>query len=82
MHLTNPLSPTSLSFSKETGTIAHLSTFLLSILLFILLKLLASFSNVSISKLSISDIKIAKSAFLANFDLPTPVTFFKSGFAA
>ena len=38
--------------------------------------------NLSLSNLSILDFKLAKSNFLANFDVSTLVTFFKSTFVA
>ena len=61
--------------SKETGT--NLST-----LVFRLLILPGTFFNLSISNLSILDFKLAQSTFLANFDVSTPVSFFKSAFVA
>ena len=45
--------------------------------LFKLLKPVSTYLNLSISNLSASDFKLAKSVFLANSDLSTPVTFFK-----
>ena len=49
--------------------------FILSNLLFKLLKPLGTFFNLSLSNLSISDFKLAKSAFLAKDDVSTPGTF-------
>ena len=39
-------------------------------------------SNLAISNLSVSDFKLAKSSFLANFSISTLVEFFKSAFVA
>ena len=39
-------------------------------------------SNLAISNLSVSDFKLAKSSFLANFGISTLVEFFKSAFVA
>ena len=69
------MSTTLHSFFNQTGTRTHLPISLLSILLLILLKPLAALSNLSISKLSISDFKVAKSAFLANLEETIPVAF-------
>ena len=49
--------------------------FILSNLLFKLLKPLGTFFNLSLSNLSISDFELAKSAFLAKDDVSTPGTF-------
>ena len=54
---------TSLSLLKSTGTGTNLSTPKLSTLLFKLLKLLGILFNLSISTLSPSDFKLAKSVF-------------------
>ena len=43
-----------------------------------MLKLLGTFFNLSISNLSISVFKLAKSVFLAKSDVSTPVAFFRS----
>ena len=53
----------SLSLLKSTGTGTNLSTPKLSTLLFKLLKLLGILFNLSISTLSPSDFKLAKSVF-------------------
>ena len=45
-----------------------------------MLKLLGTFLNLSISSLPTLDFKLAKSTFLANYDVSTPVAFFKSAF--
>ena len=45
-----------------------------------MLKFPGTFFNLSISKLSTSDFKLAKSVFLAKFNVFTPVAFFKSAF--
>ena len=47
-----------------------------------MLKLVGTFFNLSISYLSISDFKLAKSTFLANFDVSTIVAIFKSALVA
>ena len=47
-----------------------------------MLKLVDIFFNLSKSNLSTSDLNLAKSTFIANFDVSTPVTFFKSAFVA
>ena len=39
-------------------------------------------NNLLISKLSTSEYKLAKSTFLVNVDVSTPVAFFKSAFVA
>ena len=54
----------------------------LSALLFKLFKLLSTFFNLSISNLSTSDFKLAKSVFLARDDVSTRVALFKSAFVA
>ena len=41
-----------------------------------MLKLVGTFFSLSISNLPSSDFKSAKSNFLANFDVSTPVAFF------
>ena len=74
--LTTSFFTTSLSLLKSTGTGNNLSTSNLSILLFKLLKPVGIFSNLLISNLSTSDFKLAKSTFLANVDVSTPVAFF------
>ena len=77
----NIIFTTSYSLLKSTGT-ANLSTSNLSTLLFKLLKLVGTFFNLSISDLFTLDFKLAKSTFLGNFDVSTPVAFFKSAFVA
>ena len=54
----------------------------LSTLLFKLFKSVNTFSNLSMSNLSPSDFRLAKSNFLANFDASTPAAFFESAFVA
>ena len=54
----------------------------LSTLLFKLFKLLSTFFNLSISNLSTSDFKLAKSVFLARDDVSNRVALFKSAFVA
>ena len=80
--LTRSFFTTSLSLLKSTRTGTILSTANLSTLLLKLLKLLGTFFNSSISKLSTSDFKLAKSVFLAKSDVSTPVAIFKSAFVA
>ena len=70
----NFFSTTSLNFIKSTGTGFNLSTSNLYTLLFKLFRTVGTLSNLSISNLSISDFKLAKSAFLANFNVSAPVT--------
>ena len=65
------------SLLKSTGSGTSLSTFNLFTLLFKLLKLLGIFFNLLISYLSTSDLKLAKSTFLENFDESTLIAFFK-----
>ena len=72
----------SLSLLKSTGTCTNLSTSNSSTLLFKLLKLVETFSSLSISNLSTSDVKLARSTSVANFDVSAPVAFFKSAFVA
>ena len=60
--------------------VSFLTKSLVSVALISLFKLLKPFStflNLSISNLSASDFKLAKSVFLANFDVSALVTFFK-----
>ena len=47
-----------------------------------LFKPLSTFSNLSISNLSTSNFKLAKSSFLANCDASTPASYFQSDFVA
>ena len=47
-----------------------------------MLKLIGQLFNLSISNLSTLDVKLAKSTFLANFDVSTPAALFKSAFVA
>ena len=75
-HLTALFFTKSLSLLKSTRTGITLSTSNSSILLFKLLKLVGTFLNLSISNLCILDFQFA------NFDLSTPVAFFKSAFVA
>ena len=56
----------------------NLSTPNLSTLLFKSIKPLGTFFNLSMSNLSTSDFKLAKSVFLANSDVSTPVTSYGS----
>ena len=60
---------------KSTGIGTNLST-----LFFKLLKLIGTFSNLSLSDLSTSDFKLVKSGFLAKSEVSTLVQFFKSAF--
>ena len=59
---------------------ANLSTPNLSTLLFKSIKPLGTFFNLSMSNLCTSDFKLAKSVFLANSDVSTPVASYKSAF--
>ena len=47
-----------------------------------LLKSTGTDTDLSTSNLSTSDFKLAKSVFLANYYVPTPIAFFKSAFVA
>ena len=67
---------------KSTRTGTNSSTSNLSTLLFKLLKLNGTFFNSSVSNLSTSDFKLSKTTFLANCDVSTLVSFFKSAFVA
>ena len=58
----------SLNFFKSSGTGFNLAT--------------SNSANFSVSNLSSSDFKLAKSSFLANFDVSTHFVFFKSDFVA
>ena len=69
---------TLLSLFKSTRAGTNLSTSNLSVLLFELLKLLGTLFNLTISNLSTLGFKLAKSSFLANFDVSRPVSFFKN----
>ena len=80
--LTTSFFTASLSLLKSTGTGTNLSTFNLSTLLFKFLKLIGTFFSLSISNLPTLDFKLAKSTFLANVDVSTPLAFFKSTFVA
>ena len=72
----------SLSLRKSARTGANLSTSNLSFFFFRLLKLLGTFFNLSISNLSILDLKLDKSNFIADFNESTPIVSFKSAFFA
>ena len=78
--LTTSLFTTSLGLPKSAGTGPNLSTSSLSTLLFRLFKLLDTFFNLSISNLSTLDCKLAKSPYLANVDVSTPVAFLTIAF--
>ena len=73
---------TSLSLLKPPGTVANLSTFNLFALLSKLFKPVGTFSSLSLSNLPTSDFKLAKSTFLANFDVLTTVALLKYAFVA
>ena len=59
-----------------------LSTSNLSTLLFKMFQLYGTFFSLSISNLSTLDFKLAKSTFLVNFHVSTPVAVFKSAFVS
>ena len=67
---------TSLSLPKSTGTDTYLSTSNLSTLLIKSLKLVGKFFSLSMSYLSTSGFKLAKSIFLAKDDVSIPDAFF------
>ena len=73
---------TSLSLLRSTGIGTNSSISNLSTLFFKLFHSLSWSFNLSIFNLSASDFKLVKLVFLANFDVSTPVAFFKSAFAA
>ena len=79
--LTASFFTTSLSLLKPVETGIY-STSNFSTLLFKLLKLVETVFSFSISNLSTLDFKLAKSSFLANFDVWTSVTVFKSAYVA
>ena len=72
----------SLSLFESTGTGTIYQNLNLLTLLFKWLKLVGTFFNLSISNLSTSDVKLARSTSVANFDVSAPVAFFKSAFGA
>ena len=72
----------SLSLLKPPGTVANLLTFNLFTLLSKLFKPVGTFSSLSLPNLPTSDFKLAKSTFLANFDVLTTVALLKSAFVA
>ena len=78
--LTTSFFTTSYSQLKSIGTGTTLSISNLSTLLFKLFKLGGILFNLSISNLSTLDFKLAKSTFLANGAISTPVGPFKSHF--
>ena len=80
--LTTSFFTTSVSLLKSTGSGTNLSISNLSTLLFKLLKLVGKFFSLSIPDLSTLDFELAKLTFLVNFDVSTPVAFFKSVFVA
>ena len=77
---TTLFSTTSLILVRSTGVVSNFPIFILSILLFKLLNPPGTFFNLSISNLSTLNSKLAKSTFLAIFDVSTPVALFKSAF--
>ena len=76
----NIIFTTLLSLLKSTGVLSNFPIFNLPTLLSKLPKLFGTFFNLSMSNLSISDFKLAKSVFLTKSDVSTPVAFFKSVF--
>ena len=73
---------TSLSLLTFTGTSTNLSTLIYLLYFSNFLNEVVLFFNLSISNLSTSDFKLAKSACLPNFDVSTPAAFFKSTFVS
>ena len=65
----------SLGLVESVGTGANLSTSNSSTLLLKLFKPLATIFDLLISNLLVSDFRLAKSSFLANCNLSTPVAF-------
>ena len=80
--LTTSFFTTLLGLLKSTGVFSNFPVSNLSTSLFKLFKPLGRYFNLSISNLSTLDYKLAKSTFLENFDVSTPVAFFKSAFVA
>ena len=74
--LTTSFFTTSLSLLKSACVVPDLPIFNLSTLCFKLLKSLRTFSNSSMSSLSVCDFKVARSAFSTNCDVSTFVVFF------
>ena len=72
----------SLNLLKPPGTVANLSTFNLFTLLFKLFKPIGTFSSLSLPNLPTPHFNLAKSTFLANFDVLTTVALLKSAFVA
>ena len=80
MLLTTSFFTTSLSLLKST-VVSNLEISNLSTFLFKLLQSFSTFSYLSVPNLSISDFKLALSAFfLAKHDVSTPVALLKSDF--
>ena len=77
----NIIFTTSLILLESTETSNNLSTSNFT-LFYKLLKLVDTFFKLSMSNLSTSDFKSAKSVFLAKHDVSTPAVFFKSVFVA
>ena len=71
--LTTSFFAATLSLLKSTGAGTNLTTSNVSTLFFKLFKLLGTIFNLSISNLPTSDFKLAKSTFLTNVDVSTPV---------
>ena len=69
--LTRPLFTSTFSLLKSTGLVSNLRIYNLSNFLHILPKLFATFSNLSIANLSISDFKLPKLTFLAKSAVST-----------
>ena len=67
---------------KSTGIVPNFSISNLAALLFKLIKPLGTFFNLSISKLSTSYLKLAKSVFLGKSDVSMPAEFSISAFVA
>ena len=67
-----------LNLLESTGVVSNFPIFNLSNFLYILLKSFATFSNLSITNLLISDFKLAKLTFLVKSAVSTPGALSKS----
>ena len=81
LFLTSPLASMAVRFSTSSLYIVFLTTSVFTIPLS-LLQLTGVVSNSSMSNLSVSDLKLAKTIFLANYDVSTSFVLLKSDFLA
>ena len=78
MFLTTCLSTTSLIFFKSTTTVSNLATSKSSTFIFKLFELVWILTNLTLSRLSISDLKGIKSHLAAKSDVSTRAALFNS----